>query len=215
MDSHRRRLAVSEQRLLRTKAASLAATQRRASRATPLISGAIFALLWLATILVSDAPWMVITAFWVVVWLGITLWVQWDARTSGISAMLPGLESALRRNEADVVDVRAKSYVEFEEVEDEGACYAFQLDETRVMFISGQEFYPEAKFPSLDFSLVHLLDEAGRTVDMLIEKRGPKAAPASVIPAATKERLEIPQHLDVRAIDITRLEQELQRSRST
>ena len=132
-----------------------------------------------------------------------------------ISAILPGLESALRRNEADVVDIHATSYVEFEEVEDEGACYAFQLDDTRVVFISGQEFYPEAKFPSLDFSLVDVLDEAGRAVDMVIEKRGAKAAPAYVIPAATKQRLEIPEHLEVRSIDIARLEQQLRQPRST
>ena len=209
MDSHPRPLTASERRLLRTKTASLRATQRRASRAYPIISGWIFGLLWLATMLASDAPWQVITGFWIVVWIGITVWIQRDARKSGISAILPGLESALRRNEADVVDIRATSYVELEEVEDEGACYAFQLDEERVVFISGQEFYPEAKFPSLDFSLVYVLDEAGRTVDMVIEKRGPKAAPAYVIPAATKERLEIPQHLEVRSMDITRLEQQL------
>jgi hypothetical protein len=209
MDSHPRPLTASERRLLRTKTASLRATQRRASRAYPIISGGIFGLLWLATMLASDAPWQVITGFWIVVWIGITVWIQRDARKSGISAILPGLESALRRNEADVVDIRATSYVELEEVEDEGACYAFQLDEERVVFISGQEFYPEAKFPSLDFSLVYVLDEAGRTVDMVIEKRGPKAAPAYVIPAATKERLEIPQHLEVRSMDITRLEQQL------
>ena len=215
MDSHRRPLTVSEKRLLRTKAATLAATQRRASRAYPLISGALVALLWLATIFASDAPWQVVTGFWTAIWIGITIWVQWDARKSGISAILPGLESALRRNEADVVDIRAASYVEFEEVEDEGACYAFELPDKRVVFISGQEFYPEAKFPSLDFSLVDVLDEAGRAVDMVIEKRGPKASPAYVIPAATKQRLEIPEHLEVRSIDITRLEQELLRSRST
>jgi hypothetical protein len=209
MYSHRRPLTASERRLLRTKAASLAATQRRASRAYPILSGGIAALLWVATMLASDASWQVVTGFWFVIWLGITVWVQWDARKSGISAILPGLESALRQNEADVVDIRARSYVELEEIEDEGACYAFELDEKRVVFISGQEFYPEAKFPSLDFSLVHVLDEAGRTVEMVIEKRGPKAAPTRVIPAAVKERLEIPEHLEVRAMDVTRLEQDL------
>ena len=74
---------------------SLAANQRRASRAYPLVSGAIVALLWTATILASDAPWPIVTGFWVVMWIVVTMWVQWDARRSGINAILPGLESAL------------------------------------------------------------------------------------------------------------------------
>ena len=209
MDSHRRALTDSERRLLRSKISSLAATRRRASRAYPLVSGAVFTLLWLATIFASDAPWQIVTGFWVVMWIVVTIWVQWDARKSGLAAIVPGLESALRRNEADVVDVRAISYVEFAEIEDEGACYAFQLDEHRVVFISGQEFYAEAKFPSLDFSLVNVLDEAGRAVDMFIEKRGPKAVPARVIPSTIKNTLVIPDHLETRRIDIDRLELDL------
>jgi hypothetical protein len=108
-----------------------------------------------------------------------------------------------------VYEVRSRSFVEFEEVEDEGACYAFELDDERVVFISGQEFYPEAKFPSLDFSLAYILDEAGHNVDMLIEKRGPKAAPARVIPGSVKERLVIPEMLETRTIRIADLEEAL------
>ena len=60
-------------------------------------------------------------------------------------------------------------------MEDEGACFAFQLeDRDEIVFLSGQEFYETAKFPSLDFSLVFPLDESGRRVDMLIERRGAK-----------------------------------------
>ena len=154
-------------------------------------------VLWLATMLASDAPWPVVTGFWAVVWLGLTLWGMKDLRTSTgyMTAMAAGLESALRRKEADVFAIRSRSYLQFEEIEDEGACYAFELDDERVVFISGQEFYPEAKFPSLDFSLVYVLDERGQTVDMLIEKRGPRVAPSRIISAETKGRLDIPEHL--------------------
>ncbi len=154
-------------------------------------------VLWLATLLASDAPWPVVTGFWAVVWLGLTLWGMKDSSTSTgyMTSMAAGLESALRRKEADVFAIRSRSYVQFDEIEDEGACYAFELDDERVVFVSGQEFYPEAKFPSLDFSLVYVLDERGQTVDMLIEKRGPRVAPSRVISAEAKGRLEVPEHL--------------------
>ena len=35
-------------------------------------------VLWLATMLASDAPWMVITGFWAVAWIGLTLWGMKD-----------------------------------------------------------------------------------------------------------------------------------------
>ena len=62
-----------------------------------------------------------------------------------------------------------------------------------------EEFYESAKFPSLDFSLVYVLDDEGRTVDMLVDKRGNKAKPARTIPASFKRSLEMPEHLEVRA----------------
>ena len=211
LEASRRALSSAELRLLRTKAARLKATARRASRRFPLISAGIVGVLWLATMLASDAPWPVITGFWAVAWLGLTIWGMKDLWTSGgyMTSMAAGLESALRRKEADVFVIRSRSYVEFEEIEDEGACYAFELDDERLVFISGQEFYPEAKFPSLDFSLVYVLDEKGQTVDMLIEKRGPRVAPSRVISAEAKERLDIPEHLATLPSPTTDLENRL------
>ena len=92
------------------------------------------------------------------------------------------------------------------EIEDEGACYAFELDVGRIAFIQGQEFYESARFPSLDFSLAYVLDEADQSVDTLIDKRGAKAAPARRIPAAVKQRLDVPDHLEVRKGRIADLE---------
>ena len=112
--------------------------------------------LWLVTVLVADAPLLVITLFWIVVGAVITLWVRRDMRKDArhFEAAAGGLASALGRNAADVYDVRAGAFAEFEEIEDEGACYAFELEDGRLVSIAGQEFYPSARFPSLDFSLV-------------------------------------------------------------
>lgn len=72
------------------------------------------------------------------------------------------------------------------------------------MFIAGQEFYAGARFPSLDFSLMYVLDERGEAVDMLIDKRGAKAVPARTIPAVMKRELDIPDHLETRIGRIAR-----------
>lgn len=116
------------------------------------------------------------------------------------------VESALRRNEADVYDIRASSHAVFDEIEDEGACYAFEIEGGRLVFVAGQEFYEGARFPSLDFSLVYPLDGHGQPVEMFIEKRGGKTAPSRRIPAALKKSLNIPDHLELRAGRIDDLE---------
>lgn len=177
----------------------------------PLVSLGIVSVLWVLTLLASDAPWQVVTGFWGVVGAGITIWVRRDTRKdeSHRRQWTQGLESALRRNEADVYEVRATAFAELEEFEDEGACYAFELEDRRVVFVSGQEFYEAARFPSLDFALVYPLDEAGRSADMMIDKRGPTAAPARTIPFAVKHEMEIPEHLEVVDVPLDQLEARL------
>ena len=62
----RRPLTDKDRRALRAKAGRLTANQRRASSTYLPIGGGIIFLLWLWTILASDAPWLVVTAFWLV-----------------------------------------------------------------------------------------------------------------------------------------------------
>ena len=199
LDAVRRPLTDNQRRLIRAKARSLTNTGRRASAISLPITAGVISLLWLWTILASDAPRLVVTVVWVLIGAGITLWVRRDMRTHAgqLQGMAQGLESALRRNEADVYDIRASAHAVFEEIEDEGACYAFELEGGRVVFVAGQEFYESARFPSLDFSLVYPLDEQGRPVEMFIEKRGGKTAPARTIPVAVKKSLNVPDHLEV------------------
>ena len=164
-----------------------------------LPSVVVVVILWILTLVASDASWLVVTSFWIVAGTGIYFWVRRDLMKNlrSLREMLRGYESARRRDEAEVFDVRSSAFVELEEFEDEGACYTFQIGDDRLVFVTGQEFYPQAKFPSHDFALVYILDERGRSIDMVIEKRGPQATPDRKIPAASKLRLEIPEHLQV------------------
>ena len=199
LDAVLRPLTAAEQQRIRARISSLQPTGGRAAPVSVAVAGALIAVLWIWTLLTSDAPRPVITAFWLIIGGGIVFWVRRDMDTysAQLRSMAAELESALRRNTAEVYEIRAGAFAELEEIEDEGACYAFELDGERLAFICGQEFYPSSGFPSLDFSLVNILDERNRVVDMLIDERGPKAVPARTISAAVKRRLAVPEHLAV------------------
>ncbi len=198
LESSIRPLTPAERRLLGAKIRDLESRLRRGPKV--LIPGVVvLVILWALTLIVSGSSWLIVTFFWIVVGAGILVWVRHDLQKDfGVFRDLLGeYESARRRNEAEVFEVKARAFAEFEEVEDEGACYAFEIGGNRLVFVLGQEFYPQAKFPSHDFSLVYILNERGEPVDMAIEKRGPSVPPARTIPAAAKFELEIPEHLEV------------------
>lgn len=199
LEATRRPLTVTERRLIRARIRSFAARRNRATAVALPVTGGVVLVLWLSTILASDAPWAIVTGFWLVVGVVLGVWVRRDmAKPAGqFGRIVSRLESALRRNEANVYDIRAASFAELEEIEDEGACYAFELEADRLVFVAGQEFYGGARFPSLDFSIVYVLDEQGATVDMIVDKRGGKTSPAKTISAAAKRTLAVPDHLAV------------------
>ena len=215
LEPSRRSLTAAERRLLRARIHSLAARRRRGATASLVVPAAVVFVLWFWTIVASDAPWPVVTAFWLVAGGGITMWVRRDMRIDAghEGAMARRLESALRRDAADVFDVRARAFAAFEEVEDEGACYAFEIDGGRVVFISGQEFYAGARWPTLDFAVVYPVDERNAAADFWIEKRGEKASPSRTIPAAVKRHLDLPDHLATVDGGLDGLESRLGRSR--
>ena len=116
------------------------------------------------------------------------------------------LAEAIRTNRAREIRLQTTRVVEFEEEEDEGACYAFDHDGNAAVFIVGQEFYEDDDFPNSDFSMVEILGERGRPIDVLIIKRGRKLQPERVVPAAVKNRLELPEHLTIVPGTLDRIE---------
>ena len=97
--------------------------------------------------------------------------------------------------------------VEFEEEEDEGTCYAFQLLDGRIFFLSGQEYYSSGRFPNSDFTLVDISSEDGTVIIGHIEKRGRKLVSIRTVPAKKKAALKIPDDLQVINGDLSRIEQ--------
>lgn len=208
-----RPLTDAERARLRRRARELVAYRETARRGTWIALAAVVLVLWILTLLASDAPALWVTLFWLATGGALALWLGRDQRkeTAHLPAVTASIESALERGEAASYDIVASAYIEFEEAEDEGACWAFDLGDGRIVFVVGPQYYREDRFPSHDFSIVEPLDEWGRPADEWIEKRGEAVPPARVIPADVKWKLAdaIPGHLGVIRAELDRLEDAL------
>lgn len=203
-DDERRALA---ERLERARTQS-----RTALAKTGVIGAAVCGVLAVLTLLASDAPAAVVLAFWAAIWVLLTLWIGIPQRKL-MRGQVPILEDALRVNRAREIRLQATRVVEFEEEEDEGACYAFETEPGSIVFIVGQEFYDDDDFPNSDFSMIEILGRSGQPADVLVTKRGGKLVPERVIPAAMKNRLEIPEHLTEVGASLDQIEASLATTR--
>jgi hypothetical protein len=165
-------------------------------------------LLAVATLLASDAPRPIILLFWAALWLLFTVWIGLPWRKL-MRAQIPVLEDGLRTNRARVIRLQSSRVVEFEEEEDEGACYAFEHDAGSSVAIVGQEFYEDEDFPNTDFSMIEILGPAGQAIDVLLKNDGRKLRPERMIAASVKRAVEMPQHLDVIPAPLDRLPEAL------
>src|SRR4051812_1446101 len=111
---------------------------------------------------------------------------------------------------AQVFDVRARAFVSFEPVTDEGAYYAFDLGDERIVFVGGKEFDKAENFPCLDFALVNLRD-GRKIIASRVDCRSPKEKPVRTIPAQITRRLAMPANLEVRSGKLETVEQDLKR----
>jgi hypothetical protein len=205
-----RPLSPDERRQLSARARDARAESSRALLKSGGASAAVCGVLMLLTLWLSDAPATVIVGFWAVMTVVFTLWIGLPSRRL-MRGQVPILEDALTANRAREIRLTSNRVVEFEEVEDEGACYAFDGDGSSSIFVTGQEFYEDDDFPNSDFSMIELLGTSGTAVDVLLLKRGRKLTPERVIPASVKDALELPQHLEVVPAPLERVESALRR----
>lgn len=203
-----RPLTDDERRQLSARLQHARGETSRALVKTATASAAVCGVLAVCTLVASSAPAVVVVGFWAALALLFTLWVGLPWRRL-MRDQIPVLESALHASRARVIRIQSPRVVEFEEEEDEGACYAFEHDADSSIFVVGQEFYEDDKFPNTDFSIVDILGQSGMPIDSLIVPHGRKLTPERLIPAALKRRLELPDHLAVIAAPLERIESAL------
>jgi hypothetical protein len=190
-----RRLNGQERKLLTSELSRLDRARTRGAVRVVLF---VFAL-WVSggvAILRDNRGVLTLLALWAAILATIAGWVLWDSRRKSL-ARRRRFQDALDRNQARVVRIRSAATVEFEETEDEGACYAFQISGDSIVFVCGQEFYASANFPNSDFSLVTILDSRGGVVESAIAKHGRRIHPSRTIAAAVWTNLRMPEHLEI------------------
>jgi hypothetical protein len=208
LEAIERQLTGDEHFQLRTRLQTARDASGKALLKSSAASAAVCGVLMVLTLRASDAPVIVIVGFWVVMMAVFTVWIGLPGRRLMLG-QIPILEGALHGNRARERRLQSERVIEFEEVEDEGACYAFDLDGGSSIFVIGQEFYEDDDFPNSDFSMIELLGASGTPVDVLLTKRGRKLTPERVIPAAIKNGVELPQHLSIASSPLDRIESAL------
>jgi hypothetical protein len=211
MTQSERRLSADEQTQLSARLANARTESAKALLKTGGASAIVCTVLGILTLLASTAPRLLIAAFWLVLWLVFTLWIglPWRRLMRGQMRMF---EEAIRANRVREIRLQATRVVEFEEEEDEGACYAFDHEGNAAVFIVGQEFYEDDNFPNTDFSIVEILGGHGQPIDVLLHKRGRKLQPERIVSAAVKNRLELPEHLTIVPGSLDHIESSLPRA---
>ena len=143
----------------------------------------------------GNVSWATALGFWSAASVLIGGWV-WLEEFVRRRQRLRQVESALRDGQVREVRVQASAVVEFEEAEDEGACYAFDVGTGTILFIAGQEFYPSRSFPNTDFSLIHIHSGEGDLVEFYVDKRGDRLDASKTVSVDSKKRLRLPEHLE-------------------
>jgi hypothetical protein len=166
--------------------------------------------LWLLTLLASHyssqkTPWYLIALFWLVAGGAIALWSYLPERRKMV-ADLAKFERAAASCQVVVVGIQSKRMVAFEEEDDEGACYAFQLRNGQIRFVVGQDYYDSKCFPNSKFYLVHFMSDDGELLYCQLLVKGEKLDAIRTIPARVKLKLNIPDHLAIIDGDVDELE---------
>jgi hypothetical protein len=183
-----------EKRALRVRLASLRADWARLRWRLLVVVIGLCTAMTAVTTMAGNVSWTVAFMCWLATSLLIGVWI-WIEEFVRHRRRLRRIESALRGGSVRDVRVQASAVAEFEEEEDEGACYAFKVGAETILFISGQEFYSSRTFPNTDFSLIEIHDTEGELVEFYIEKHGHRLEVSKTISADGKKRLRVPDHL--------------------
>ncbi len=141
------------------------------------------------------------------VFLCFAIWIWTVIGTLGTTKQLLSRMAKTLSNEMNVVHCQSEQMISLEEIEDEGAEYFFQVDDSHLLFISGQDFYETSRFPNTDFEIVSC------KAFFHIYCHGKKLQPLRVIDVEAKKILVsvLPNHLAVSEGRLANLEEILTR----
>lgn len=190
-----RPLADDERRLLRRRLDRLSTEATRKLRRVLWATGLVFVPLWGATIAAAKQV-VVPSVVWAALAVGIGAWSALDVRREQRAARAR-LEGALIEDHVEEVRVTSTEMVELEEIEDLGACYAFQVEPDRILFVQGQEYYANGRFPSTDFAIATVFGSRGDAVERWVRAHGERLRPTRVVSVEEQKGLRLPDDLEL------------------
>lgn len=197
-----RTLSDQEERRLRR----LLTRRPRLSLASPrlwIVGLGASGVLWVVTVLASKLVFWP-TVLWLPFAILMPLWIGWDEHRKD-RARRCGIESALAANHAEEIRVATTEAVVFDEIEDLGEAWAFQVDPDRVLFLGPRQDLPRG-FPTTAFSYSEILDATGIIIDVRFALQGEKLAPVRRIPAEAQRGLDLSRDLELLPGKLDRLE---------
>lgn len=209
-----RPLTEEERHLLSLRLDRVGAESRKALRKTGAASTVVCGVLAVITLLTSDAPQLIVLAFWGTLAVAFGLWLGMPWRRL-VRDQVRLLAEGFQTNRAREIQIRSPRVVKFEEADDEGPCYAFEYDAGESLFVVGHEFYEDEAFPNSDFSILQILGKSGNAIDQIVLKRGDKLRPERVVPASAKNQMDLPEHLTVVGAPLDLIEAAVTRPSST
>jgi hypothetical protein len=150
-----------------------------------------------ATIADHKGPKWYISCLINAVWLPpLIYWAHRSARKD-VLRRLHRFDSAIARNEAEETRVESSTVLKFEEIEDEGTGFAFEIGNLNFIFIIGQEIRETKRFPNSDFSVIEIYDDSRTLMETYTVNRGDKLTPAQTVGAKDKRKLPMPEHMEI------------------
>jgi hypothetical protein len=123
-------------------------------------------------------------------YLGFRLWELYELEHES-PKRVDEINAAISFGEARVIHCQSEQVVVFEEIEDEGADYCFQIEDSKLLFVGGQDFYETRRFPNSDFEIVEAGSESHPVLFHIYCNRE-KLKPVKTIPAGIKKRFITP-----------------------
>ena len=203
-----RPLTPVECRLLRIRIATLCGLGPTLATSAKYGYGTMWTLCLIGYLAGKDPPEWGFLLFMMLVpgaFLTYLLWRDGPNGNGDLGQRLRRMRDALEKGKAREVRITAAKVAEAEEIEDEGACFFFEVSTAQIVALQGQSYYATKRFPNSDFRLISIVDSSGTEVDFQIRNRGQKLVPIWTLNPAEKERILSALHLDDIAVMPCRL----------
>ncbi|MCD4780642.1 MAG: hypothetical protein K8S27_08875 [Candidatus Omnitrophica bacterium] len=185
-----RQLNDKEKNILRKELKTVNNRINSFNKSTSIILLIIFIIgLPLAGIQIKKGLGLAILAFVVFgVFLLIPLWVRKEEKNKE-QKIANNINITFEKNSMKILHCQSLNMYKLKEYEDEGPHYLFQVEENKILFIGGQEFYESKIFPNTDFEIATAYGEGSFPAFLEKYYYGEKLKPLKTIAGKEKWKL--------------------------